>query len=203
MSKFEFIMMFVSVVVAFSLAELMMGWGRLIRSWQHVQRPVFVLGWSFWLLVVVTFHYLGFWEYQTGVDLRSVGQMLLGLSAPIVLVLLSFVLTPELREGQSMDLEEHYFRIKDWFFPLVLVFFVLSALADSLLPDFRETWFTARAGHVVDPRIGHAHEPHQTKIALRDPTHLLRLWPANDRLVPIQRSWLRPATGSELVDQTL
>ena len=146
MSKFEFIMMFVSVVVAFSLAELMMGWGRLIRSWQHVQRPVFVLGWSFWLLVVVTFHYLGFWEYQTGVDLRSVGQMLLGLSAPIVLVLLSFVLTPELREGQSMDLEEHYFRIKDWFFPLVLVFFVLSALADSLLPDFRETWFTRVAG---------------------------------------------------------
>jgi hypothetical protein len=146
MSKFEFIMMFVSVVVAFSLAELMMGWGRLIRGWQQVQRPLFVLGWSFWLLVVITFHYLGFWEYQYGVDLRSVGQMLLGLSAPIVLVLLSFVLTPELREGQPTDLEEHYFRIKDWFFPLVLVFFLLSALADTMLPDFRETWVTRIMG---------------------------------------------------------
>ncbi len=146
MSKFEFIMMFVSVVVAFSLAELMMGWGRLIRSWQQVQRPLFVLGWSFWLLVVITFHYLGFWEYQYGVDLRSVGQMLLGLSAPIVLVLLSFVLTPELREGQVTDLEEHYFRIKDWFFPLVLVFFLLSSLTDTLLPDFSETWQTRIIG---------------------------------------------------------
>lgn len=141
MSKFEFIMMFVSVVVAFSLAELMMGWGRLIRNWGQVQRPMFVLGWSFWLLVVVTFHYLGFWEYQYGVDLRSVGQMLLGLSAPIVLVLLSFVLTPELREGQGIDLEEHYFRIKGWFFPLAFMFFLLGTMADTQLPDFRETWF--------------------------------------------------------------
>lgn len=46
MSKFEFIMMFVSVVVAFSMAELMMGWGRLIRMRQRLTRPLFMIGWS-------------------------------------------------------------------------------------------------------------------------------------------------------------
>lgn len=145
MSKFEFIMMFVSVVVAFSMAELMMGWGRLIRMRQRLSRPLFMIGWSVWLLFLITFHYLGFWEYQI-VDLRTVSQMLLVLSAPIVLVLLTFVLTPEMRHFQRLDLEEHYFRIKNWFFAMAILFFVLAATSDVLLPDFQETWQSRMLG---------------------------------------------------------
>lgn len=148
MSKFEFIMMFVSVVVAFSMAELMMGWGRLIRVRQRLTRPLFMIGWSFWLLVLITFHYLGFWEYQV-VDLRTVSEMLLVLSAPIVLVLITFVLTPEIRHFQRLDLEDHYFKIKNWFFSMAILFFLIAATSDVLLPDFSETWVSRMVGPLL------------------------------------------------------
>ena len=66
--------------------------------------------------------------------------MVLFLAAPVMMVLLTFVLTPELRYFQKMDLEEHYFQTKNWFFCMVIIFLVLSRASDPLLPDFAETW---------------------------------------------------------------
>lgn len=139
MSKFEFIMMFVSVVVAFAMAELLMGWGKIIRARHRVSHPWLLAGWSVWLLIIISYHYLGFWEYQA-YDFTKVAPMVLFLAAPIMMVLLTFVLTPELRHYQKMDLEEHYFQTKNWFFGMVIIFLVLSRASDPLLPDFAETW---------------------------------------------------------------
>ena len=148
MSKFEFIMMFVSVVVAFAMAELLMGWGKLIRARQRLTRPGLLAGWSIWLLFIMTYHYLGFWEYQAH-NFTKVSSMTLFLAAPIMMVLLTFVLTPDLRHFQKMDLEEHYFQIKNWFFVMVIIFLVLSRASDPLLPDYSETWFQRMIGTIV------------------------------------------------------
>lgn len=138
MSEFEFISVFVSIVVAFAMAELLMGWGRLIRSQGEVERPFFFIGWSIWLLLLIAFHYLGIWEYQV-VDFHTVGQLVLLLLPPIVLVLLVFVLAPERTRGQSLDLERRYFGVRRWLFGLSILFFVFSFLADMMLPDFWQT----------------------------------------------------------------
>lgn len=148
MSKFEFIMMFVSVVVAFAVAELLMGWGKLIRYRHRVRKPWLLAGWSVWLLVIMTYHYLGFWEYQA-YDFLKVGPMVLFLSAPIMLVLLTFVMTPELRYYQELDLEKHYFRVKNWFFGMVILFLVLARASDPLLPDYSDTWLLRAQGSIV------------------------------------------------------
>jgi len=139
LSKFEFIMMFVSVVVAFAMAELLMGWGKIIRARHRVSQPWLLAGWSFWLLIIITYHYLGLWEYQA-YNFTKVAPMLLFLAAPIMMVLLTFVLTPELRYYQEMDLEEHYFQTKNWFFCMVIIFLFLSRASDPLLPDFADSW---------------------------------------------------------------
>lgn len=139
MTKFEFIMMFVSVVVAFAMAELLMGWGKIIRARHRVSHPWLLAGWSFWLLIIITYHYLGFWEYQA-YNFTKVAPMVLFLAAPIMMVLLTFVLTPELRYYQAIDLEEHYFQTKNWFFGMVIIFLILSRASDPLLPDFADTW---------------------------------------------------------------
>lgn len=148
MSKFEFIMMFVSVVVAFAMAELLMGWGKLIRARHRVSHPWLLAGWSFWLLIIITYHYLGFWEYQA-YDFTKVGPMVLFLAAPIMMVLLTFVLTPELRYYQKMDLEAHFFRTKNWFFCMVIIFLILARASDPLLPDYLETWERRSVGTVL------------------------------------------------------
>lgn len=148
MSKFEFIMMFVSVVVAFAMAELLMGWGKLIRYRHRVKRPWLLAGWSVWLLVIMTYHYLGFWEYQV-YDFVKVGPMVLFLSAPIMLVLLTFVLTPEVRYYQELDLEKHYFRIKNWFFGMVILFLLLARASDPLLPDYNDVWLSRSIGSIL------------------------------------------------------
>ncbi len=148
MSKFEFIMMFVSVVVAFAMAELLMGWGKIIRGRHRVKHPWLMAGWSFWLLIIITYHYLGFWEYQV-YDFTKVAPMLLFLAAPIMMVLLTFALTPELRYFQRIDLEEHYFQTKNWFFCMVIIFLILSRASDPLLPDFAETWMNRSLGTVL------------------------------------------------------
>lgn len=145
MSKFEFIMMFVSVVVAFAMSELLMGWGRLVRARRRISKPAFMIGWSVWLLAITNFHYLGFWEYGI-VDFRTAAQMLLFLAAPIMLVLVTFVVTPEVRYYQRLDLEQHYFKVKNWFFVMVILFFLLARASDPLLPDYRETWVIRSIG---------------------------------------------------------
>jgi hypothetical protein len=132
-------MMFVSVVVAFAMAELLMGWGKIIRARHRVSHPWLLAGWSFWLLIIITYHYLGFWEYQA-YNFTKVAPMVLFLAAPIMMVLLTFVLTPELRYYQAIDLEEHYFQTKNWFFGMVIIFLILSRASDPLLPDFADTW---------------------------------------------------------------
>lgn len=148
MSKFEFIMMFVSVVVAFAMAELLMGWGKLIRARSRVRHPWLLAGWSFWLLIIITYHYLGFWEYQA-YDFTKVTPMVLFLAAPIMMVLLTFALTPELRYFQKIDLEEHYFQTKNWFFCMVIIFLVLSRASDPLLPDYADTWQQRSTGSAL------------------------------------------------------
>ncbi|MGM0633346.1 MAG: hypothetical protein ACQETO_09245 [Pseudomonadota bacterium] len=148
MSKFEFIMMFVSVVVAFAMAELLMGWGKMIRYRHRICRPWLLAGWSVWLLIIMTYHYLGFWEYQAH-DFVMVGPMLLFLSAPIMMVLLTFVLTPEVRYYRTLDLEAHYFATKNWFFIMIILFLMLSRASDVLLPNFEETWFRRSIGTVI------------------------------------------------------
>ena len=148
MSKFEFIMMFVSVVVAFAKKELLMGWGKIIRARSRVKHPWLLAGWSFWLLIIITYHYLGFWEYQA-YDFTKVTPMVLFLAAPIMMVLLTFALTPELRYFQKIDLEEHYFQTKNWFFCMVIIFLVLSRASDPLLPDYAETWLQRSTGSAL------------------------------------------------------
>ena len=148
MSKFEFIMMFVSVVVAFAMSELLVGWGRLVRARERISKPFFMIGWSVWLLAVTNFHYLGFWEYGL-VDFRTAAQMLLFLAAPVMLVLVTFVFTPEVRYYQKLDLEQHYFKIKNWFFVMVILFFLLARASDPLLPDYKDTWFLRILGSLM------------------------------------------------------
>lgn len=148
MSKFEFISMFVSIVVAFAMAELLMGWGRLIRAHNEVEKPLFFIGWTLWLVLLMSFHYLGIWEYQI-VDIHTVGQLMLMLLPPICLVLLTFVLAPDRARGVRIDLEAHYFNVKNWFFSLSILFFVLAIVADAMLPDFAETW----RGRVTLPTV--------------------------------------------------
>lgn len=139
MSEFEFISVFVSIVLAFAMAELLMGWGRLIRAQGDVKHPFFFLGWSVWLLLLMCFHYLGLWEYQA-VDFQTVGQLVLLLMPPIVLVLLVFVLAPERARGQTINLEERYYSVRHWMFSLSILFILLGLVADLMLPDFQETW---------------------------------------------------------------
>ena len=148
MSKFEFIMMFVSVVVAFAMAELLMGWGKLIRARERLTRPGLLAGWSVWLLIIMTYHYMGFWEYQA-YDFTKVAPMMLFLAAPIMMVLLTFVLTPELRYYQKLDLEDHYFKTKNWFFVMVIIFLILSRASDPLLPDYADTWLRRMIGTLL------------------------------------------------------
>ncbi|MDP2284714.1 MAG: hypothetical protein Q8L06_11285 [Pseudohongiella sp.] len=148
MSKFEFIMMFVSVVVAFAMAELLMSWGRIIRNRQRVQQPWLLAGWSIWLLIIMTYHYLGFWEYQA-YDFTRVAPMLLFLAAPIMMVLLTFTLMPEIRHYRTTNLENHFYLQKNWFLVMVIIFLLLSRASDPLLPDFAETWPQRMLGTVL------------------------------------------------------
>lgn len=141
-------MMFVSVVVAFAMSELLMGWGRLIRARERVRHPFLLAGWSLWLLMIMTYHYLGFWEYQV-YDFTRVGPMLLFMAAPIMMVLLTFVVTPDLRHFQEIDLEEHFFSAKNWFFAMVFIFLALARASDPLLPNYDETWVARLWGSFI------------------------------------------------------
>jgi hypothetical protein len=131
-THFEYISVLVSIVIGFSLTEILGGWGRLLRSRQRVRFSlVHALASGLVLLLVVQF-WSGFWEYRV---VASWGFLpLLGLvSDALTFVVIGFFMVPPLPAAGTLDLGEYYWHNRGWIYGLVGVGIVQLALLDALV----------------------------------------------------------------------
>ena len=145
MSRFEFNTVLVSIVLAFAVSEILTAWGRVIRHRDRVKSPtLFVLA-SSWVLLAIVVHWFGLWAYAEAEFDRLLDTVLVLLPA-LVIALVCFVWVPDIPTSGSLDLEEHYFEVGMWTFPLISLFLLLGGVADMAVPKVSFAvpfWFLA------------------------------------------------------------
>jgi hypothetical protein len=134
-SRFEYLSVLVSIVIAYAMSEALSGWGQMIRVRDRVRPYPLHMGWSILsVLLMIQWWWGGFWRYRDVADLGYFGFLAV-LSEPVLLVLLSFVLTPHPAELCGRDLRAEYFRNRRWSFGIAAFLLVELALVDAFVAD--------------------------------------------------------------------
>ena len=74
MSRFEFLMMIASVVVAIGMTEIAGGWGKMVRTPAQVNFDWLHLGWTIYILLLAVQYWVGMWSYNQ-LEISYVGQI--------------------------------------------------------------------------------------------------------------------------------
>ncbi|MCR9260308.1 MAG: hypothetical protein NXH95_11335 [Pseudomonadaceae bacterium] len=130
LSKFEFIMSIVSVVLAVAATEFLSGWGKYIRSQQRVQIYPLYLGWSVALLGSALIHWSGMWAYAN-LEFNSLRQLIAIVTPGLVLAFSVHLIVPE--QNSQLSLREQYARNAPRAFPVFGLFLAMSPLSDLYL----------------------------------------------------------------------
>lgn len=133
MSRFEYLSVLVSIVIAYAMSEALSGWGQMIRVRDRMRFYPLQLGWSVLsVLLMVQWWWGGFWKFRDAGDLGYF-HFLAILSEPVLLVLLTFVLSPRPDELAGRDLRAEYFRNRRWSFGIAALLLFELALVDAFV----------------------------------------------------------------------
>lgn len=132
MSRFEYLSVLVSIVIALGLSEVTISWGRVFQRrikmhayWLHVF-------WSLFSLFLMVQFWWGFWRYRTIED-WSLGALLLTLTVVITLTLCALMLVPRARDAEGVDSRQVYFDNAKSFFSLGALYIVLVTTMDVVV----------------------------------------------------------------------
>ena len=131
MSRFEFVTIIYSLVVAFGVSELLAALGRALRD--HVATPVFVP--QVLALLLLFFAFLqslwGYWGFRN-VD-WSFWLFLAAFLPLLTLSIATSISIPAQRGDGSPTMEQHYFSSIRLVLPLLALWIVLGAVAELML----------------------------------------------------------------------
>lgn len=118
MSRFEYVMVLVSIIVGLSIAHSLLGVGRLIDRWAEGARLRWGWAYALWLgYVFIWTIQFWWWEFRFS-ELNptwTMGLYLFLISYSIVLFLLAVILVPHSWDSVS-DLDNFFIQRKAWFY---------------------------------------------------------------------------------------
>ena len=132
MSRFEFNLVLVSIMLAFAATEQLAVWGRVLRtparygfSWPYLLS-------SLWVLLAIVMHWVMFWAYSD-VDINQARYVLLLIVPSLVLALCSFALAPD-PDTREPILENHWNESSGRLMLLFGTFPATACAVDIMLP---------------------------------------------------------------------
>lgn len=134
MSRFEYLSVLVSIVVALGLSEVASSWGRLLRHRARVRFYWLHAVWSAFVVLFMIQFWWGFWNFRTIEEWSFLGLVCV-VGEALVMVLASLILMPGDIPSDGVDLREHYYEQKSLFFGLAFVLLCMLALVDSVVSD--------------------------------------------------------------------
>jgi len=163
LTHFEYVTVFLSIVMALAVAELLAGLGRLIRERQRVRVYWVHVAWMIMAIMAVTQSWWVVWASRTH-DFSNFLEYFSLILPRFLFVLCAFLLSPPIAPGESLDLREYYFRHFRWVAFLFATSLSVVALSRSALGiEPLLTWLNAiRAiiigmfvllGFVKNPRV--------------------------------------------------
>ncbi|MEM1144020.1 MAG: hypothetical protein AAGI88_15685 [Pseudomonadota bacterium] len=132
MTRFEYLSVLVSIVIALGISEVTIAWARVIQ--QKPTPKVYGLHgfWSVFSLLLMIQFWWGFWRYRTVVS-WSLGSLVTALTVVITLSLGALMLVPRTKAGAHLDSQALYFDNAPKFFVLGGCFILLVSAMDIMV----------------------------------------------------------------------
>ena len=109
MTRFEYLSVLISIVMALGISEVTISWGRLIQNRHQVQFSLLHAFWSVFLLLLMIQFWWAFWNFRI-IENWSFGALMGPVLGAVALVLCALLLTPGRSQAPPINLEELVFR---------------------------------------------------------------------------------------------
>lgn len=129
MTHFEFLSVFISIVLALGVSGVLSGWGDQIRFRDEVEHYPLHTAWGVLYLLVAVQAWWGLWRVNERTD-WTFADNLLFLLPFLLLALLAYVLTPSIPGGQR-DIRHYYFRNAPWVFGIAAAYLAVQIFNTS------------------------------------------------------------------------
>lgn len=143
MSRFEYVTVFISIVMALAVAELLLGLGRLVRERRRVSGYWVYPGTMLVAILGITLHWWSTWSFES-VPLERYGSFLAILAPSFTYVVIAVFLTPDVTPSGTIDLRGQFVGIRRWASGLGALLIAEFALVRTTLLD--EPWLSTANG---------------------------------------------------------
>jgi len=132
LSQFEFSIVLVSIVIAIAISEVLATWGRMIRYRNRI-RPYWVhVGWMALVLLFAVQSWWGLWALREWPS-WSFFEYVMFLVPYLTLVVLTFLVCPDMAAEGHRELESYFYENAPWFFALTAGFLLEIVLINTTL----------------------------------------------------------------------
>ena len=132
MSKFEYLSVLVSIVVALGISEVTITWSRTLQLRERVTFSWLHSFWTLFALFLMVQFWWGFWNFRL-VESWSLLSLLAVIVEAITLVLAALLLAPRGAEAGPLDLSELFFANSKPFFILLAALVLQLSVVDTLV----------------------------------------------------------------------
>jgi len=131
-SRFELSSVLVSIILAAAITEILRSWGQMIRHRRAV-RPYWVhVGWMALILLLAMQFWWSLWELEEW-PAWTFFEYVLFLTPFLTLVVLTYLICPDVERDAPNGLEAYFFDNAGWFFSLGAVFILELMVTNPLL----------------------------------------------------------------------
>ena len=132
MTRFEYLTVLISIVIALGITEVTFSWSRLVQHRNSVRFSWLHSFWTAFALVLMIQFWWGFWNYRTVEDWSLTVLFFLVLEA-ITMVVCALLLTPGREFTEEIDLTSLYFKNARPFFLCGMVLMIQICLIDIVV----------------------------------------------------------------------
>jgi hypothetical protein len=132
LSRFEYLSVLISIILALGLSEVLVCWTRLLRHRDVVRFYWVHAMWSVLGLLLIVQFWWGFWQFQVVEDWMFSGLLLVVVQTTTLVVAI-LLLTPSKEEPPPPSLRDYYFTHSRPVFALAAVLIVLLIVVDVLV----------------------------------------------------------------------
>ena len=133
MTQFEFISVFIAIVVAFAVSDILVSWGEQIRLRRQIRPYALHTAWSGLLLIVLMAVWWALWVQRGQTD-WTFPEYLLLMVPYLILALIAYIFTPRL-DDDDRDIKHYYFDNARWVFSLGAVCIMSWILYSQVVLD--------------------------------------------------------------------
>lgn len=132
MTRFEFLYVLISAVLALALVNMCVSWGELLQRRSTVRFYWVHVAWTVLIVFIVMQNWWGFYQYRTIEDWSFFGMAML-IGNVVLLALTVSVITPSRKLEGTLDLQEFFYEVSPVFFSFSALLMFFLAAANSVI----------------------------------------------------------------------